>query len=48
MPLTRDFRNTVQARAARDPAFRAGLYREAMQALLDGDFRTAKILLVRW
>ncbi|MDB5399694.1 MAG: transcriptional regulator [Rhodopila sp.] len=45
MPLTRDFRETVKARAARDPAFRAGLYQEAMQVLLDGDFATAKILL---
>ena len=45
MPLTRDFRETVKARADRDPAFRAGLYQEAVQALLDGDFATAKILL---
>ncbi len=45
MALTRDFRETVKARADRDPAFRAGLYQEAMQALLDGDFGTAKILL---
>jgi DNA-binding phage protein len=45
MPLTRDFRETVKARAASDPAFRAGLYQEAAQALLDGDFGTAKILL---
>ena len=45
MPLTRDFRDTVKARADRDPAFRAGLYQEAVQALLDGDLGTAKILL---
>jgi DNA-binding phage protein len=45
MPLTRDFRETVKARADRDPAFRAGLYQEAVQAMLDGDFSTAKILL---
>ena len=45
MPLTRDFRATVKARADRDPAFRAGLYQEAVQAMLDGDFGTAKILL---
>jgi DNA-binding phage protein len=45
MPLTRDFRETVKARANRDPAFRAGLYQEAVQAMLDGDFGTAKILL---
>jgi DNA-binding phage protein len=45
MPLTRDFRETVKARADRDPAFRAGLYQEAVQAMLDGDLGTAKILL---
>ena len=45
MPLTRDFRETVKARADRDPEFRAGLYQEAVQAMLDGDFATAKILL---
>jgi DNA-binding phage protein len=45
MPLTRDFRETVKARAERDPVFRAGLYQEALQALLDGEFGTAKILL---
>jgi hypothetical protein len=43
--LTRDFRETVKARAERDPAFRAGLYAEAVQAFLDGDLATAKILL---
>ena len=45
MPLTRDFRETVKARAERDPEFRAGLYQEAVQAMLDGDLGTAKILL---
>lgn len=45
MALTRDFRETVKTRADRDQVFRAGLYQEALQALLDGDFGTAKILL---
>ena len=45
MPLTRDFRETVKARAECDPVFRAGLYEEAVQAALDGDLGTAKILL---
>jgi hypothetical protein len=45
MPPTRDFRATVKARADRDPAFRASLYQEAVQALLDGDFGTPKLLL---
>jgi len=37
MALTRDFRRTVQARAARDPAFRRALFQEAVQTLLQGD-----------
>ena len=37
MPLTRNFRETVQARAERDPAFRKALFQEAVQALLQGD-----------
>jgi DNA-binding phage protein len=45
MPLTRDFRATVKARADRDPELRAGLYQEAVQSMVDGDLGTAKILL---
>ena len=37
MPLTRNFRDTVRARATRDPAFREALFQEAVQALLGGD-----------
>jgi len=37
MPLTRDFRQTIQARAARDATFRRALFQEAVQALLQGD-----------
>ena len=37
MPLTKDFRETVQARAACDPAFREAMFQEAMQSLLQGD-----------
>ena len=37
MPLTKDFRETVQARATRDPAFREAMFQEAMQSLLQGD-----------
>ncbi|MGJ4944468.1 transcriptional regulator [Bradyrhizobium sp. HKCCYLS1011] len=37
MPLTRDFRETVQARAARDPAFREAMFQEAVESLLSGD-----------
>ena len=45
MPLTRDFRETVKARAERDPAFRAGLVQEALQAIVEGDLPTARVLL---
>ena len=45
MPLTRDFRDTVKARAERDPAFRAALFEEAVQAIADGDLPTARVLL---
>lgn len=37
MPLTRNFRDTVRARAERDPAFRKALFQEAVEALLRGD-----------
>ena len=37
MPLTRNFRDTVRARAEREPAFRRALFQEAVQALLQGE-----------
>jgi hypothetical protein len=37
MPLTRNFRDTVRARADREPAFRRALFQEAIQALLQGE-----------
>ncbi len=45
MPLTRDFKETVQARAKRDPAFREALLKEGVECLLAGDVETGKILL---
>ncbi len=45
MPLTRKFAETVQARAARDPEFKAALFEEALQSLFDGDLEGAKELL---
>jgi len=45
MPLTRDFKETVQLRAARDPAFREGLPKEGVECLLAGDMDTGKIVL---
>jgi DNA-binding phage protein len=37
MPLTRAFRDSVRARAEREPAFREALFQEAVQALLQGE-----------
>ncbi len=45
MALTRDFKETVQARAARDPRFRRELLREGVQCLLSGDLDTGKAVL---
>jgi len=45
MPLTRDFKQTVQARIARDPAFRKELLREGVECLLSGDLDTGKAIL---
>jgi hypothetical protein len=45
MPLTRDFKQTVQARVQRDPAFRKALLIEGIEALLSGDVETGKAVL---
>jgi DNA-binding phage protein len=45
MALTRDFRETVQARAKREPAFRKGLLAEAIESLLSGEVPLGKELL---
>ena|ERR1700676_2185851 len=45
MALTRDFRETVQARVKRDPAYRKGLLSDAMESLLSGDVALCKELL---
>jgi DNA-binding phage protein len=45
MTLTRDFRETVKARAERDEAFRAALLGGALDALLEGDVALGKRLL---
>jgi len=37
MALTRDFRETVQARVRKDEKFRRGLLRDAIEALLSGE-----------
>ena len=43
MALTRDFKETVQARARRDAAFREGLLKEGVDCLLSGDVDTGKV-----
>ncbi len=45
MVLTRDFRETVQADAKRDPAFRRGLLSDALESLLSGEVALGKELL---
>ena len=45
MALTRDFRETIRARARRDRAFRSELLREGTQCLLSGDLETGKTVL---
>jgi hypothetical protein len=45
MPLTRDFKATVQARIARDPKYRKELLREGVACLLAGDLDTGKAIL---
>ena len=45
MTLTRDFKETIQARVQRDPAFREELLKEGIQCLLAGDMDTGKVVL---
>lgn len=45
MPLTRDFKQTVAARAATDPAFAHALLDEALTLFLNGEPDTAKLIL---
>jgi DNA-binding phage protein len=45
MALTRDFKETIRARVARDPKFRKELLREGIEAMLTGDIATAKTIL---
>lgn len=45
MALTRDFRETVQARVQRDAKYRRGLLREAIDALLAGESALGREIL---
>jgi DNA-binding phage protein len=45
MALTREFKNTVAARAQRDPRFREALFTEALNAYFAGDTAVGKTIL---
>jgi hypothetical protein len=45
MPLTRDFKKTIQARLESDPSFRDELLREGVERLLAGELETGKTIL---
>ncbi len=45
MALTREFKETIQARVQRDPAFREELLKEGIECLLSGDVDTGKAVL---
>jgi hypothetical protein len=45
MALTRDFKETVQARIRKDPVYRRELLREGVQCLVSGDLDTGKAIL---
>ena len=45
MPLTRDFKETVQARVRKDPEFRRALLKESLDSLLEGEMDVGKSLL---
>ncbi len=45
MSLTRHFKETIQARIERDPAFREALLKEGIECLLAGDMETGKAVL---
>jgi hypothetical protein len=45
MPPTRSVKQTVQARVAKDAAFRSALLREGIEAMLAGDVETGKAIV---
>jgi DNA-binding phage protein len=45
MALTRDFKETIRARARRDSSFRKELLREGIESFLSGDIETGKTVL---
>ena len=45
MPLTKDFKTTIMARAQRDPEFREGLLTESVELLLNGEPEVGKEII---
>jgi DNA-binding phage protein len=45
MALTRDFKDTVRARAQTDPKFRLALIEEAIESLIEGDLDGGRSIL---
>lgn len=45
MAITRNFKDTIQARALRDSEFRQGLLTESIENMLSGDTKTGRSLL---
>ena len=45
MPLTRDFRETIQARVQLDAAFREELLKEGVECLLSSEVEVGKAVL---
>lgn len=45
MALTRDYKETIQERVAKDPYFAASLMNEAVTAFLEGEPETARTIL---
>lgn len=45
MAITRNFKETIQARALRDKKFRTGLLKESIENMLAGDTETGKMIL---
>ena len=45
MPLTRDFKETIQARIKSDPVFGEELLKEGIECFLSGDVDTGKAVL---
>jgi DNA-binding phage protein len=45
MAITRNFKETIQARALKDPKFRTGLLKESIESMLAGDTEAGKMIL---